>query len=68
MVDYPLVPEADCTETTEISLDIYKYFNEDPSQNIILMGDSAGAGLALALAQRIRNETDSSYAEEAYSI
>ena len=58
MVDYPLVPEADCAETTEISLDIYKYFNEDSSQNIILMGDSAGGGLALALAQRIRDESD----------
>ena len=57
MVDYPLAPEADCTETTEISLDVYKYFCKDLNQEMILMGDSAGGGLALALAQKIRDES-----------
>ncbi len=58
MVDYPLAPEADCSQTIEMSLEAYKHFCEDSRQEIILMGDSAGGGLALSLAQRIKNGSE----------
>lgn len=58
MLDYPLAPESYCTQTTEMALDAYKHLCKDTSQEIILMGDSAGGGLAFALAQRIRDGSE----------
>jgi epsilon-lactone hydrolase len=56
-VDYPLAPEHTVTETTAMSLLAYKKLKaEDPNRRFVLMGDSAGGGLALALAMRIRDE------------
>lgn len=55
--DYPLAPEADCE-------DVYGWLDEvraelisrHPGQRLVFMGDSAGGGLALGFAQKIRNE------------
>lgn len=55
--DYPLAPEASCKETYEFIGRLYaKLKAEHPKRRIILMGDSAGGGLALGFAQRLRNE------------
>lgn len=55
--DYPLAPKNTYKQTfvmvTEIYLELVK--NIDPA-NVILMGDSSGGGLALALAQLIKNK------------
>lgn len=56
-IDYPLAPEHTATETLAMSLAAYKKLKKGYSKHrFILMGDSAGGGLALALAMRIRNE------------
>ncbi len=55
--DYPLAPEASCKETYEFIGRLYaKLIAEHPKKSIILMGDSAGGGLALGFAQQLRNE------------
>lgn len=54
---YPLAPNSNCE-------DIYAFFRKlytqitanDSSKEILFMGDSAGAGLALGFAQMLRNE------------
>jgi len=56
-IDYPLAPEHTVTETMDMSLAAYKKLKAGYSKHrFILMGDSAGGGLALALAMRIRDE------------
>lgn len=56
-IDYPLAPEHTVTETMDMSLDAYSKLKAGyPKHRFILMGDSAGGGLALALAMRIRDE------------
>jgi len=56
-IDYPLAPEHTAIETIAMSLEAYtKLRNEYPNQRFMLMGDSAGGGLALALAMKIRDE------------
>lgn len=54
--DYPLAPNAQCPEVLAFAVDLYKQLlvNHSP-QNITIMGDSAGGGLALSLAQEVRN-------------
>ncbi len=56
-IDYPLAPEHNYKTTFDMvqqSFDILtKLFSDD---NFVLMGDSAGAGLALAFAQKLANE------------
>jgi len=55
--DYPLVPSANCTDVYNFIETIYdEYFKEFPSNEIVFMGDSAGAGLALGFAQNLRNK------------
>ncbi|MGB3721538.1 MAG: alpha/beta hydrolase fold domain-containing protein [Pacificimonas sp.] len=46
---YPLAPASDAEQTTAFALDIYR--NMAKTVSPILMGDSAGAGLALAVTQ-----------------
>lgn len=56
-VDYPLAPEHTASETIAMSLVAYEELKaRDPNSRFVLMGDSAGGGLALALAMKIRDE------------
>jgi acetyl esterase/lipase len=55
--DYPLAPESSCEETFQFIDAVYsKLISKYPSKKIILMGDSAGGGLALGFALKIKNE------------
>lgn len=55
--DYPLAPASTCKETVAMVLDIYKQLiSTVHCDDLILMGDSSGGGLALALAQELRNQ------------
>lgn len=55
--DYPLAPEYNYKHTFEMLVSLYQQIliSVKP-ENIMLMGDSAGGGLALALAQKIKLE------------
>lgn len=55
--DYPLAPDNTFRQTFAMLLKVYKALVKeiDPA-GLILMGDSSGGGLALALAQLSRNE------------
>lgn len=54
MVDYPIAPENSYVDTIDMVLKSYQLLLENyrPSQ-IVFMGDSAGGGLALAIAQEL---------------
>lgn len=54
--DYPLSPKFNCTEVFVFMHTLYQRLLEIiPSRNISFMGDSAGGGLAFALAQNLKN-------------
>lgn len=56
-IDYPLAPENTYTQTFEMVQQSYeKLTNDYPTDKFMLMGDSAGGGLALAFAQKLRIE------------
>ena len=55
-INYPLVPEYTCIDCIKIVNAIYKNLIEKNDKEIVLMGDSAGGGLAIALAQNIADE------------
>lgn len=56
-IDYPLAPEHTVTQTIDMSLLAYKKLKAGYAKHrFILMGDSAGGGLALALAMLIRDK------------
>jgi acetyl esterase/lipase len=55
--DYPLTPEASCKETYDFIEGLFKRLITDyPAMRIVLMGDSAGGGLALGFTQQLRDE------------
>jgi acetyl esterase/lipase len=55
--DYPLAPRCSWREAHELAHILFQgLMAEYGSKNLVLMGDSAGGGLALALAQRLRDE------------
>jgi acetyl esterase/lipase len=55
--DYPLAPESTCKDAHQFLDAVYaKLISDYPSNQIIFMGDSAGAGLALGFAQKIKSE------------
>lgn len=55
-IDYPLIPEHNCIDTIKMVTQAYKQLFGGSTQEIVLMGDSAGGGLALALAQIIKKD------------
>lgn len=56
-VDYPLAPEHTVTETIGMCFETYaKLLELHPTHRFVFVGDSAGGGLALALAMKIRDE------------
>lgn len=57
IIDYPIAPENSFTETFQSILAAYEeLLREYDASKIIFIGDSAGGGLALALAQRLKQE------------
>ena len=57
-INYPLAPQCTCVDTIDMVSKAYKYFCKAGEQEIVLMGDSAGGGLALALAQLTKQNDD----------
>ncbi len=54
-VDYPLAPKHKCDDNVNTVMQVYsKLFKSNCKDNIILMGDSAGGGLALVMGQLIK--------------
>lgn len=54
--DYPLAPESTCVEALEFLDSVYEQMIlEYPKERIVFMGDSAGGGLALSFAQKIKS-------------
>lgn len=57
-VDYPLAPENTYRETFAYMDEAYdKVVKAFPTDDFIIMGDSAGGGLSFAFAQRLRNNS-----------
>jgi epsilon-lactone hydrolase len=55
--DYPLSPESVCAEVYQFMDELYKrLIIRYPDKRIAFMGDSAGGGIALGFAQKIKNE------------
>jgi acetyl esterase/lipase len=55
--DYPLAPEAGCTETYDFIEKLFAgLITVYPDKRIIFMGDSAGGGLALGFVQQLRDK------------
>ncbi len=55
--DYPLVPKSTATKSFLMVQQAYmELLKKTSSEKIILMGDSAGGGFALALAQQLKKE------------
>ena len=56
-IDYPLAPEYNYKQTFEMVQQSYEQLiNLFPNDMFILMGDSAGGGLALSFAQKLQKE------------
>ena len=56
-VDYPLAPEHGCAETMNMVQKSYENLVKNyPDDEFVFIGDSAGAALALALAQKLNRE------------
>lgn len=57
MPDYPLTPKYNYKDVFEMVVPLYKeLINKVPSNELILMGDSAGGGIGLALEEKIGEE------------
>ncbi len=55
--DYPLTPEHQFQEITDmVYATLVHLINQVGASNVILIGDSAGGGMALALSQKLRDE------------
>lgn len=57
--DYPLAPEHTCIDTYQFMDQVYAQLLADyPASDIVLIGDSAGGGLALGFAQKLSMESN----------
>ncbi|MEG1009454.1 MAG: alpha/beta hydrolase fold domain-containing protein, partial [Clostridia bacterium] len=57
LIDYPLAPKYNCKDVFEVIEPLYKEITKKVNvENIIMMGDSAGGGLVLALEEKIGKE------------
>ncbi len=57
MPDYPLTPNHNYKDVFEIMIPLYKeLINQISTENLIIMGDSAGGGLGLALEEKLGEE------------
>ncbi len=58
--DYPLTPKYNYKDVFNMVVPLYKEIEEkiDTSNKLIVMGDSAGGGLSLALLEKISQEND----------
>ena len=57
MPDYPLAPQYNYEDAFNMVLPLYEKILEKVKQeNLILMGDSAGGGIALALSEKLGEE------------
>lgn len=55
-IDYPLSPEATVRDTVPVTEAAYeKILAEFPNDQVVLLGDSAGGGLALVLLEHLRD-------------
>ncbi|MEI6123732.1 MAG: alpha/beta hydrolase [Bacteroidota bacterium] len=55
--DYPLAPHANCMDVYAFITEIYKqWLQTTPAGHIVIMGDSAGGGLALGFAENLKKE------------
>ncbi len=55
--DYPLAPDANYFDVFSFMDEVYRQaISETSPENIIIMGDSAGGGLALSFVQNLRNK------------
>ena len=55
--DYPLTPKYTYKDVFTMITPLYKEIIEEvPTNNLILMGDSAGGGMSLALLEKLSNE------------
>lgn len=55
--DYPLAPDKTYKEALEMTIKVYqKLLLSTPPDDVFLFGDSAGGGLALALAQMLKDK------------
>ena len=55
-IDYRLAPEHPFPAALEDALSAFRWLRQRGAQTIVVMGDSAGGGLALALLLRLRDE------------
>jgi acetyl esterase/lipase len=55
VIDYPLIPEHSDGEASEYVLSYYRHHIETSDNPVILMGDSAGAGLAVSATMMMRD-------------
>lgn len=56
---YPLAPENDYQPAYEMIFAVYQRLVEQiGAENVVIMGDSAGGGIALSLAQQLRDQNE----------
>lgn len=56
--DYPLAPHGHAEETFALLMETYRHLLSDKNaSDLLIIGDSAGGGLALALAMMLKEET-----------
>lgn len=58
ILDYPLAPRYKANQTLDVAIELYRAaIEQESADKIVLMGDSSGGGLALGLAQYLRDHS-----------